>query len=385
MKFAHLGDCHLGAWRHPKLRDLNLASFQKALDISIKEEVDFVIIAGDLFDTAYPSIDTLKDAFSEFKKLKDKNIPCFIIAGSHDFSASGKTFLDVLEKAGLCFNVFNSEIKDESIMLNPTICQGCAIYGYPGKKSGIEVQDLRKVKIQDSPGFYKIFMLHTTLDRAKGSLPIDAVKEDSLPKADYYALGHLHINYEDGKFVYSGPIFPNNMQELEELKSGSFYIIDTERGYKRIELKLKDVEVIDMEIKNALTATEFIFSEIKKRNIKDKIVILKLSGKLEEGKTSNINFTEIEKLAEKQEAFAFLKSTSQLITEEPEIYVESSDIDELENKILEDYIKKNSNKFNLDIKSLINNLDIEKQEDEKSADFELRLFEDISKTLKIEK
>ena len=43
---------------------------------------------------------------TEFKKLYDANIPCFIIAGSHDYSVSGKTFLDVLEHAGFCKNVF---------------------------------------------------------------------------------------------------------------------------------------------------------------------------------------------------------------------------------------------------------------------------------------
>ena len=42
MKFAHLADCHLGSWRQPELRDLNLESFKKAIDISLKENVEFV-------------------------------------------------------------------------------------------------------------------------------------------------------------------------------------------------------------------------------------------------------------------------------------------------------------------------------------------------------
>jgi len=60
-------------------------------------------------------------------------LPCFIIAGSHDFSVSGKTFLDVLEKAGFCKNIENFEENKEKIILNPTIYEGIAIYGYPGR------------------------------------------------------------------------------------------------------------------------------------------------------------------------------------------------------------------------------------------------------------
>ena len=105
MKFAHIADVHLGAWREPKLQELNLETFRKAIAICIDEKVGFVIIAGDLFDVAMPSVEILKEAVSELKRLKDSSIDCYVIAGSHDFSISGKTFLDVIEKAGLCRNI----------------------------------------------------------------------------------------------------------------------------------------------------------------------------------------------------------------------------------------------------------------------------------------
>src|SRR3989344_5345087 len=102
MKFAHIADSHLGGWRQPELQKLNLESFKKAIDISIEEQVEFILFAGDLFDSPFPSIEVLRDTFAEFKKLKDAGIKAYIIAGSHDYSVSGKTFLDVLEKAGFC-------------------------------------------------------------------------------------------------------------------------------------------------------------------------------------------------------------------------------------------------------------------------------------------
>jgi len=93
MKFAHIGDCHLGGWRQPELKELNFKHFQEAIRRCIKEKVDFILVAGDLFDSPYPPIDTLKQTFEEFRKIKEANISVFLIAGSHDYSISGKTFL----------------------------------------------------------------------------------------------------------------------------------------------------------------------------------------------------------------------------------------------------------------------------------------------------
>ena len=70
MKFAHMGDCHLGGWRQQELKELNMQSFSKAVEICINEKVEFILIAGDLFDSAYPPMDSLKHAFEEFRKDK---------------------------------------------------------------------------------------------------------------------------------------------------------------------------------------------------------------------------------------------------------------------------------------------------------------------------
>lgn len=272
MRFAHISDVHLGGWKQKPLQDLNFKSFEKAIDTCIDKKLDFVLIAGDLFDSAYPPIEILRDAFGEFKRLKEAKIPCFIIAGSHDYSVSGKTFLDVLEKAGFCKNVSNIEETKENIILNPVIYNGVAIYGYPGKKSGLEIPDLRRIKFNDCPGLFKILMLHTTIDKAKGTLPVDSLETELLPKADYYALGHLHMDFQYQNFVYPGPIFPNNFQELEDLQNGSFYIVNTELGnsLQKIELKLKETVLIEVEIKSAVSATEQILSEIERETSKIK-------------------------------------------------------------------------------------------------------------------
>ena len=384
VRFAHISDVHLGGWKQQPLQDLNFQSFRKAIDICIEKKLDFVLIAGDLFDSAFPPIETLKETFAVFKKLKDAKLPCFIIAGSHDYSISGKTFLDVLEKAGFCKNVFDAEENAEKIILNPTVYNGIAIYGYPGKKSGLEIPELRKIKLNDCPGMFKIFMLHTTIDKAKGTLPTDAIEVDLLPQADYYALGYLHMDFQYQNFVYPGPIFPNNFQELEDLGNGSFYIVDTEKetSLEKIELKLKDTVLIEVEIKNALTATEQIISEIEKRDVEDKIILLRLSGELETGNNSDIKFVQIEETAVRKKSYFLLKNTHELKTKEVEMEVEIKNIDNIEEEAVNIYSAQNPVDFNKYIPQLISSLSIEKQEGEKIESFTNRLMDETKKILK---
>jgi len=383
VKFAHISDVHLGGWKQQPLQELNFQSFRNAIDICINKKLDFIIISGDLFDSAYPGIEVLKETFSEFKKLKESKIPCFIIAGSHDYSISGKTFLDVLEKAGFCKNVADFEEKGEEIILNPTIYEGVAIYGYPGKKAGLEIQDLKKIKLNDSPGMFKIFMLHTVIDKAKGALPIDSIETESLPYADYYALGHLHIDFQYQNFVYPGPIFPNNFQELEDLEHGGFYIVDTEaeNSLQKVELKLKDVVSLEIKVRDALTATQQIISELSKEDIEDKIVLLRVSGELENGKNSDIKFSQIEEFVKQKNAYFLLKNTYNLKTKEVELEIEVNDIENIEEEAIKIYSEKNPSDFNKLILQLIDTLSIEKQEDEKIEIFTNRLMEESKKVM----
>jgi DNA repair protein SbcD/Mre11 len=394
MKFAHLADIHLGSWRQPELQELNMLSFKKAIETCLEEKVDFVLFAGDLFDSAFPPIEILKDTFAEFRKLKDAGIKCYLIAGSHDFSVSGKTFLDVLEKSGFCDVCKYEIINEEEIVLKPIIHSSFYIYGYPGKKSGLEIADLRKIKIKEPyENHFRILMLHTTLSDSLGDgIPVDTIKIETLPKADYYALGHIHTDYEKdirGKpVIYGGPVFPNNFKELEELRHGRFYIIDVE-GYTKVtkkEIKLKEVILINIELENSLNGTEKIISELEKRDLLDKIVLLRVFGTLKKGNISDIKFQEIEEYIEKSNAYSFLKNTSKLETEkqELEIQLKSTEMEKIEEAIIDKYKKEEPSSFNDMIFSLIEALSIEKQEGEKNQVFESRLFSELTKILDVD-
>jgi DNA repair protein SbcD/Mre11 len=394
VKFAHLADCHLGSWRQEELQKLNFQSFRKILERCIQEEVEFILISGDLFDSAYPPIEILKDSFAEFKKVHDAKIPVYIIAGSHDFSASGKTFLDVLEKAGFCKNIENwEEQEDGRLKLIPHMHRDIAIYGYPGRKSGMEIEDLRKIYFESIHPF-TIFMIHTTIEDAIGTLPIDFIEKQKLPLANYYAMGHIHQQFETheagSRYVYPGPTFPNNFQELADLKQGSFQLVETDgRNFQtqNIKVPLKEVTFVEVNIENGLTATQEIISQLDKLNLRDKIVLLKLKGTLTQGKTGDIRFSEIEDFINKKEAYIFLRNISSIKVQESEFginYSPEEDVDSIEKRNMGELVSKNpSLSFNKYLPELMNALSIEKNEDEKSVIFEDRLLSELKNILKL--
>lgn len=393
VKFAHIADCHLGSWRQPELERLNFESFVKAIDIILEEKLNFILIAGDLFDSAYPSIEILKETFGQFKRLKEANIPVFLIAGSHDYSASGKTFLDVLEKGGFCKNVLDCEELNGSIKLFPSKIGNISIFGYPGKKSSMEVEEIQRIKIDPQDNF-SIMMLHTTLEDVAPHPEIPKVRKESLPLVNYYAMGHIHQTFStkvgSSYFVYPGPIFPNNFQEVADLKQGSFVIVDVDGWESKpslIKIPSKEVVLVEENIENAIIATDQIIDKLNKMHLKDKIVLLKLKGEIKQGKTSDIKFDKIEAFVKKKEAYSFLRNISQLRATEGSFEIEIVDAEEvesLEKEIIKRYSQDNPHDFNTHLSSLISALSIEKKEDEKTTTFEERLFGELKNILKLE-
>ena len=392
MKFSHLGDCHLGSWRQPELQELNFKSFEKAIDESIKQNVEFMLIAGDLFDSAYPPIEILKRAFAEFRKLKEAGIKVFIIAGSHDYSVSGKTFLDVLEKGGFV-EICKYKESEEVIYLEPIKYKTFEIFGYPGKKSGMEIEDIKKILLPKETNNFRILMLHTTLTEASGNLPIESISLKRLPRADYYALAHLHINFEeklnDKPAIYSGPIYPNSFQELEDLCYGRFYIVTVE-GYveaKKVPIQLKDIICFNIEIDNALTATQKIIGDFEKHNLNDKIILLRLSGFIKQGTNADIYYKRITDYLNSKNIYSFLKNTNKLESNEEKLDIAlpaASEMNKIEEALINEYQKSNPDKFNNLIVPLLHSLDLQKQEDEKSVVFETRLFSELNKILNLD-
>ena len=393
MKFAHLADVHIGGWREEELKNLTIESFRKAIEICINENVGFVLICGDLFNTSLPQIDLIKETASILNKLRENDIDVYIIPGSHDFSPSGKTMLDVLEEAGLVKNVM--KFKDDKLMFTPDKT-GVKLTGIYGRRAGLEsleYDNLEKKHLEEEKGF-KIFLFHTTLDEFKPEEfeKIQGQSYLSLPKNfNYYAGGHVHYLFDKtvegyGKIVYPGPLFPNNFKELEELKFGRFCIVDDNLNLRRIEIKLKEVESFTVDI-NDLSANEAetkIIRELGNKELKDKIVTLRVFGELSSGKISDINFKNI---IDDIDCYLVLKNINKLTTKEfKDVEVKGESVEEIEEILVSDVMDdvkevKDSDKLTF---GLMKFLMEEKHEGEKVVDYEKRVLINCYKILENE-
>ncbi len=396
MKFGHMADCHIGGWRDPKLSALTVDAFNRAIDDMIKKDVDFVLISGDLFNTALPGIDKLKAVVERFKELSDCGIRVYMVPGSHDRSLLGKTMLDVLESAGLIVNVVKGVVRDGKLQLKLTADpSGALICGMLGKKGMLEksfYKDLDMSNVEHDEG-YKIFMFHTALDELK-SKELEKMRSapvSLLPKGfDYYAGGHVHERIEKNlegykKIVYPGPTFPNNFREIEKLKHGGYYIVDTEKEeYLFVPIMIK--KVLSVEIDCGNRSPEEVQAEIDNMKIDptDKIITLRIKGKIN-GRLKDVNIGKsIRELYEKGAYFVMNNSTKVISTDYEEIKVSENSVPELESKLIEEHAGQGEIE-GYDTRMLINKLmqtfSIIKNEDETKKDFEERLISETDKVI----
>jgi len=399
IKFAHMADCHIGGWRDPRLKRVNSLAFKKAIDICIDRKVDFVIISGDLFNTAIPSIDSLKEVTKELKQLKDNEMQVYIVPGSHDFSSSGKTIIDVLENAGLVINVVKGTVQDGKLRLDFTqdIKSKAQITGILGRKGTLEksyYENLDREYLENQLGKFNIFIFHTALSEFKPSYlgDMEAQPLSLLPKGfDYYAGGHVHYVFSKtesdyGLIAYPGPIFPNNFSELERLHHGGFYIFDSRKPLEFVPLKIYDTVHIkkNCDHKTPEQITEELIKHISDSELKEKIITIRLMGTIESGKVSDIDFTRIFNLIYDKGAYFVAKNLSKLKSREyEEVNVSAGDVDEIEKAVIEEGLDKiKVNRFKSDDEKKIANkllevLSIQKQDGETKTDYESRIGNDL--------
>ena len=368
-KFAHITDCHLGSWRNPKLRDLNLQAFERSILISIKEQVDFILITGDFFDVNIPQLAPVKKAVEILKRARDSGIPIYMIYGSHDFNTANISMIDILHSAELFIKPTEFQFNSDSVMLKFFVDKktGAKITGISGRKVGLDkeiYEKLDKKKLESEDGF-KIFLLHRGIQEI---LPLNMQFRDSIPISlvpkgfDYYGGGHIHKRVEkkidNSVIIYPGPLFGSTFQDLEETAKGEkrgFYIVSFDTQIfecKFIEIKVADI--LYKEIFSQKWSSEKLKDEITKNiselEVKNKIVLIKVKGKLF-GKRSNIDFGKFSLDISKRGAILSFININNLSTDETQsIVVQSSNKFDIEREIFHESIKNFQTESTLSIK-----------------------------------
>ena len=197
-RFVHAADIHLDSpLRSLALRNSELAelignatrqAFVRIIDLCIAQNVDALLIAGDLYDGDQTSMKTARFLHEQLKRLDDAKISTFIIRGNHD-ALSRITKELVLPDSVKLFGGRAEMVEIDHADTPFPIC----IHGLSFAQAHAPDSLLPKYK-QPQAGAFNIGLLHTSLAGSEGHdlyAPC-SIKDLQESGFQYWALGHIH-------------------------------------------------------------------------------------------------------------------------------------------------------------------------------------------------
>lgn len=232
--FIHAADLHLGApfkglrslapdWAEVLLQAIPEA-FRKLVSTAIAEQVDFVVIAGDVFDNSHPSYADFSLFIQGLKQLDEAGIPVYLVTGNHDPYISWDNAFATLpantQVLGATKPEFTCYTRDNKPV---ALIGGRGYYTQSWPREEDISEDISRETARAELGIYAPFMigiLHTGLD-------IDLTRSPVNPKkllkrdVDYWACGHVHQprvlpSKDDPRIGYSGCPQGRDMKEVGE-------------------------------------------------------------------------------------------------------------------------------------------------------------------------
>lgn len=260
-RFLHVADVHLGFDRYDcKERSLDFFyAFQDALERyaivkdpspSITTAVDFVLIAGDLFEHRMIQPAVLGQAQICLQTLQDAGIPVLAIEGNHDNRPFGTktSWLRYLSNQGLLMLLEPESNDAGGLQFDPWDGErggyvdlpcgvrvlGSCWYGANAPRAIAQLVDAMQV-LPPAPS-HTVMMFHHGLEgqiaRYAGALRYKDLLPLKLAGVDYLALGHIHKNYSAEGWIFNpGSIEANSIEE------GQY-----ERGVYRVELTASGIQ-----------------------------------------------------------------------------------------------------------------------------------------------
>lgn len=208
-RFVHTADIHLDSpLRSLALRDPDLAAlvggatrraFENIVELCLEEQVDALMIAGDLYDGGQTSMKTALFLAGQLKRLDDAGVRTFIVRGNHD-AESRITRELVLPEGVKAFGGRGETVEIEG--------SDVAVHGVSFAKPKAPDSLVPKFKRPVADAF-NIGLLHTSLAGAREHDPYApcAVRDLVDHGFDYWCLGHVHkreVHHENPYVVMPG-------------------------------------------------------------------------------------------------------------------------------------------------------------------------------------
>ncbi|MBF0425418.1 MAG: DNA repair exonuclease [Magnetococcales bacterium] len=279
MKYIHCADIHLdtpfsGLAPRPGVpRDALVAStrraFTRMIDYALAEAVDFLLIAGDLYDGDWRDFNTGLFFAAEASRLQRADIPVFLLHGNHDAVSQISRSLPLPPNVHLFSH------------------QRCQTHRLEGLRVAVHGMSFGTRAITDNllphypppePGFFNIGLLHTAASGREGHEPYaPCALADLITKGyDYWALGHVHAR----EILHTEPpvVFPGNLQgrNIRETGPKGFMLVTANDGrvrdmhFEAVDLFRWEVLPVDLEgatdLEIALAGVEQACREVWQRD-----------------------------------------------------------------------------------------------------------------------
>ncbi|MGH3519618.1 MAG: exonuclease SbcCD subunit D [Haloechinothrix sp.] len=245
MRVLHTSDWHLGRTFHGA--DL-LAEQEHVLghlaDLVVAEAVDVVLVAGDVYDRAVPSAETVRVAARVLAKIRRAGAELVITAGNHDSSARLGAFSEFTAAGGLHVRTSIDQIADPVLLDDQH--GSLAFYGIPylepeptrhamglaeaNGHTGVLTEAMRRIRADFATrdGTRSIVLAHAFVTGGSGTDSertiavggVEQVAGEVFDGVDYVALGHLHGPQTlTDRLRYSGSPLAYSFSEAAQRKS----------------------------------------------------------------------------------------------------------------------------------------------------------------------
>lgn len=234
-RFIHTADWHLdapfkGLAELPselfnRIRDSSFHALDALVQLAIREQVDFVLVSGDLFDAADRSLRAQRAFQQAAERLQEQGIPLFAVHGNHDPLQEYRARLSLPDNV----HVFGSDQVETVVVKSRDGEQLASVSGISYARAAVTDNLAERFPSPDG-SLFAIAMLHTNVDGDAGHDNYAPASSAQLSRSgyDYWALGHVH----NRKVLMEHPwiVYPGNLQgrSVRETGTKGAYVVDVD-------------------------------------------------------------------------------------------------------------------------------------------------------------
>ena len=277
MKLLVINDTHLRGTtpqrRLDNLKQTLLTKLEEVNEIARREEVDFILHGGDLFDRPNPAPSVVSDFL---KVLRQAPVPIYLVAGNHDLyghnpDTLSRTMLGLLITSGVV------NIVDQPLVLEEN---GLEV-GLTGKSFDYNVDTNQSAYAAEHPGEvdYTIHLVHgMLLDRPVFPSNYTLI-EDVSSAADIVISGHYHFGFgvqefNGTKFVNPGALVRLSADLREIDRTPKVAVIDLEG-----EIEIEEIELDSAQPgEEVLDRSELEAAEVREKRLAEFTQTVKAAG-----------------------------------------------------------------------------------------------------------